>query len=277
MKALDKLHPIVAFAYFGAVISINMFITEIISLFLCLVLSLVLRFMLKQDKFLNTLIFVAVTTLVVTAINTMINRSGTTVLGTIFSLNITLEAIVFGLKLSFLYLSVINWFFCYSIVVTSDKFIYLFGKIFPSASLLFCMVMRFIPYYQRKFNQISSFAKCIGKGILKGQSKKQNILNATTLLGCMMTISLENSIYTAQSMKSRGYGIKGKTNYSIYKFRNADKMMLSIIVLSVMGFLFLGILHHYPLQLTFLMVLLGLPNIYILIEENKWNILKSKI
>ena len=42
----------------------------------------------------------------------------------------------------------------------------------------------------------------------------------------MLTWSLENAIETADSMKSRGYGLPGRTAFSIYRFDDRDKMAL---------------------------------------------------
>ena len=42
----------------------------------------------------------------------------------------------------------------------------------------------------------------------------------------MITWALENAIETADSMKSRGYGLKGRTAFSIYRFDERDKYTL---------------------------------------------------
>ena len=46
----------------------------------------------------------------------------------------------------------------------------------------------------------------------------------------MITWSLENAIETADSMKSRGHGLKGRTSYSLYKFDKRDAFMLCTIL-----------------------------------------------
>ncbi len=40
---------------------------------------------------------------------------------------------------------VIQWFSCYNKVMTSDKFIYLFGRLIPALSLILSMALRFVP------------------------------------------------------------------------------------------------------------------------------------
>lgn len=57
----------------------------------------------------------------------------------------------------------------------------------------------------------------IGRDINEG-TLFQRIRNAVKILSIMITWSLENAIETADSMKSRGHGLKGRTSYSLYKF-----------------------------------------------------------
>lgn len=60
---------------------------------------------------------------------------------------VTLEAIVYGLVLaSMLFISIL-WFSCYNKVMTTDKFVYLFGRVIPALSLVLSMVFRFVPRF----------------------------------------------------------------------------------------------------------------------------------
>ena len=79
-------------------------------------------------------------------INTAFNHEGITVLYYLPDGNpLTFESVVYGFASSVMLINVIVWFSCYSSVMTSDKFIYLFGKIIPSLSLIFSMTLSFIP------------------------------------------------------------------------------------------------------------------------------------
>ena len=46
----------------------------------------------------------------------------------------------------------------------------------------------------------------------------------------MSTWSLENAIETADSMKSRGYGLPGRTAFSIFRFDRRDKLALPVLL-----------------------------------------------
>jgi energy-coupling factor transport system permease protein len=54
----------------------------------------------------------------------------------------------------------------------------------------------------------------------------------------MASWALKNSVYTVDSMKPRGHGLKGRTAYAIYRFDARDRMLL--IVMIVLLVLFLG-------------------------------------
>lgn len=71
----------------------------------------------------------------------MFNHYGVTMLYYVKSSGnwITLEALVYGVVLGAVMFVVIQWFSCYNKVMTTDKFIYLFGRIIPALSLILSM------------------------------------------------------------------------------------------------------------------------------------------
>lgn len=46
------------------------------------------------------------------------------------------------------------------------------------------------------------------------------------ILSAMLTWSFENAVETADSMRSRGYGLKGRTSFSIYRMSRRDWVLL---------------------------------------------------
>lgn len=52
------------------------------------------------------------------------------------------------------------------------------------------------------------------------------------ILSITVTWALENSIETADSMKSRGYGLQNRTSFSIYHFDFRNKATLVFLILS---------------------------------------------
>ena len=69
-------------------------------------------------------------------LNPVFNHEGATILIYINDNPITLESIVYGFAAATMFISVIIWFSCYNAVMTSDKFIYLFGRVIPALSLV---------------------------------------------------------------------------------------------------------------------------------------------
>src|SRR5690606_15261610 len=101
------------------------------------------------------------------ALNPLFNHQGVTIL---FYLErsgnpVTLESILYGISSAIMFVTVIMWFSCYNKVMTSDKFIYLFGRIMPKLSLLLSMTLRFVPRYIEKIREISYAQKCVGRDI----------------------------------------------------------------------------------------------------------------
>lgn len=140
---------------------------------------------------------------------------------------ITLEALVYGLVLGCVLFIVISWFSCFNVVMTSDKFVYLFGRLIPAVSLLLSMALRFVPRFAAQLEIIRNGQKCVGMDIRNGKliQKARYGLNVLSIL---VTWALENAIDTADSMKSRGYGLPGRTAFSIYRFDRRDRRLLAV-------------------------------------------------
>ena len=57
----------------------------------------------------------------------------------------------------------------------------------------------------------------MGMDVSNGKWFKK-IRYALNMVSILVTWALENAIETADSMKSRGYGLRGRTAFSIYRF-----------------------------------------------------------
>lgn len=159
-------------------------------------------------------------------VNPAFQHEGATILTYLPSGNpLTLESIVYGLAAAVMLVSVVIWFSCYNAVMTSDKFVYLFGRVIPALSLVLSMTLRFVPKFKAQLAVVSDAQRCIGRDVANG-TVLQRVKNAITIMSIMITWALENAIETADSMKSRGYGLPGRTAFSIYRFDERDRMAL---------------------------------------------------
>ena len=69
--------------------------------------------------------------------------------------------------------------------------------------------------------------------------------NAMKVFSIMVTWSLESAIETADSMKSRGYGLPGRTAFSIYRFDDRDRAALLWLVYNVLGNVSFIVIQRY--------------------------------
>ena len=109
--------------------------------------------------------------------------------------------------------------------MTSDKFIYLFGRAIPALSLVLSMTLRFVPRFRRQFRAVSQAQRYMGRDTSSG-GLLQRGKNAMKVFSVLVTWSLESAIDTADSMRSRGYGQPGRTAFSIYRLDDRDRSLL---------------------------------------------------
>ena len=235
MSEFKTYHPIVNFTYFAFVIGFSCFFMHPVCLGVSLISGFAYSVMLKGKKAIKVnLIYMLPMLITMALMNPAFNHEGVTVIDYLPGGNpLTLESIVYGLCAAIMIVSVICHFTCFNEVMTSDKLIYLFGKIIPSMSLIISMTLRFVPKFAAQLKVVTNAQRCMGRDVSKG-SIIRRAKNGLNILSIMATWSLENAIETADSMKARGYGIPGRTAFSIFAFDKRDKKALACI-------LFLGI------------------------------------
>ena len=82
-----------------------------------------------------------------------------------------------------------------------------------------------VPLCRRGRGVVRQAQFCIGRDASCG-SVWQRVRRAVTIFSIMVTWALEYAIETADSMKSRGYGLRGRTAFSIYRMEDRDKYAL---------------------------------------------------
>lgn len=220
-------HPTINFLYFGLVLLFSMFFMHPVCLMISLTGALTYNIYLNGRKAVRfSLLYMLPMMLMAALVNPAFNHEGATILTYLPSGNpLTLESILYGLAAAAMMAAVILWFSCYNAVMTSDKFVYLFGRIIPALSLVLSMTLRFVPKFKAQLHIVSEAQRCVGRDVASG-SLFQRIHNAVMLVSIMLTWAMENAIETADSMKSRGYGLPGRTAFSIYRFDDRDRNAL---------------------------------------------------
>lgn len=290
--AFAGFHPAVNLCFFAAVIGLSMFLMHPVFLLLSLVCSsCYLWYLLGTKHFLRQLGFLLPVMLFTAVLNPLFNHEGVTVLFYLPNGNsVTWEAVCFGLASAVLMGASILWFTCCNAVFTTDKIIYLFGRAIPSLSLLISMTLRFVPRF--KDHLLSTWQ--VQKAMEPPQNKLGSLKQAMTVFSATVSWAMEQSIFTADSMKSRGYGSAGRTAYAIYRFERRDGVALAVLAALFLGTVAPWLLGQvswsfYPAmtgadlglgQIISYLSFLGLclmPLIIDLTEDFKWNSLRSKI
>lgn len=295
MKEFKTYHPIVNFVYFVFVIGFSCVFMHPVSLAVSLLSGFTYSVMQKGKKAVKTnLLYMIPTLLFASFINPAFNHEGVTIIAYLPSGNpLTLESVIYGAAAAIMIVSVICWFSCYTEVMTSDKFIYLFGRVIPSLSLVLSMTLRFVPRFSAQLKIVANAQRCMGRDISNG-SIISRAKHGLSILSIMTTWALENAVETADSMKSRGYGHPGRTAFSIFTFDKRDKKALfTIMILGIYTLLgnFWGGMYfrYFPSMKASEFGILGLsvffaylalcicPIVIEIWEVRKWKAIKSKI
>lgn len=289
-RVLAGYHPIVSFSYFVVVIGTSMLYMNPVFQVISLIGALSYLIILDRYKTLKLIKFIFVMVLVIAIINMIFVNRGSTVLFYLRSNPVTLESLFYGFVSGLMLGSVMVWFSCYNEIMTSDKFLYIFGKITPTIALIVSMTLRLIPKLIEQTKIIANSQKTLGLDYNEGNISLK-IKSCMRILSILVTWALEDAVQTADSMKARGYGIKKRTSFQIFEFINRDMVILVYILISGM-FLLAGYINGYGqlifyptiqkidtdilsnmLYITFFIISI-LPSIQELRERYKWRYLE---
>ena len=288
-------HPLITFLYFSMVFTGTLAFPHPLAQVISLVGAL--TYAIRQEGSAATrfaLTFCLPMLLLTAIINPAFSHAGVTILAYLPTGNpLTLESILYGLSAGTMLACALLWFRSFNRVISSDKFVYLFGRIAPVLSLVLSMTLRFVPRFHRQLAVVAQGQRSIGRDVSRG-SLWSRTKTAITIVSVTVTWALENAIETADSMKSRGYGLKGRTAFSIYRFDGRDWNMLRWLGLCGLFLLSGGVAHGFdfryfpsirgatptPFSCTFYLVYFALcitPVVINIREERTWNSIPSKI
>jgi energy-coupling factor transport system permease protein len=293
--AFSSYNPIVNMLYFASAMLFSMFFMHPICLALSFLCAAAYSVYMNGRKALRTGALFMLPMLLVTAlINPAFNHEGVTILLYLRDGNpLTLESVVYGIASALLLITVVLWFVCFSRVMTSDKLVYLLGRIIPALSLVLSMALRFAPRFKAQIKLVSDAQKCVGRDVSNGNILRR-VRHGIRIVSIMITWALENAIETADSMRCRGYGLPGRTAFSVFRFDRRDLIALLFILVCdayiIAGALTGGLYFRYfpsvagvwggirPISLfAVCFTLYAAPVAINLHEDRKWTILESTI
>ncbi|MDO4621410.1 MAG: energy-coupling factor transporter transmembrane component T [Eubacteriales bacterium] len=293
MRGFQGYHPAILFLYYALLLLLSLLTMQPV-LLLC---SLFGAFLLYAALFgiremLPDLVFYALLFVLLAVINPLVVHDGETVLFFLNGKAITKEAIAYGGAGSLVMITVVVWSACYTELLTTDKILFLFGKALPKLGLILSMTFRFIPLFQKQADRIGQVQRTMG--LYNGKNLKQRFGGAYRTFDSLLTWSMENSIDTADAMKARGYGLRGRSSFSVFRFRLRDGKMLALMLL-LSGIVLIGAgkgnmdFYFYPhlaeietgaeafVYYLAMLLLCCIPGFCEWKESLSWNYLKSKI
>ena len=139
--------------------------------------------------------------------------------------NMTLESLVYGAVLGVIGAGICMWFSCVFSVFTTDKVVYLFGKVSPRLSLFLAIALRMIPRIKKEAKRINMAQQGIGRGANQG-NLWQRLRNSLRIVSMLITWSIDSLTIASESMRSRGSSLRGRKAFSIYRFDNRDRLFV---------------------------------------------------
>jgi len=291
--AFSDRHPLVNLVFFAAAIGFAMFLMQPVCLAVAAVCSLLTALFYNGRRTAALLKFLLPTAVVIMLVNPLFNHRGATVL-TYFPWGnpLTLESVLYGIASAVLIATVALWCMSLSRVMTTDKLVFLFGRVAPSLGLLLSMALRFIPRFTAQFRETMAAQRQVSQGA--GKSFFGRVKAGASVFSVMVSRSMENAVDTSDSMKSRGYGLKGRTAFSLFHFYARDAVLLALMLTetaALLALLFSGQLpfRYYPsvrgaiggawaiVFYSIYAALLLTPLLLNIGEDVKWKRLRSKI
>jgi energy-coupling factor transport system permease protein len=293
MGRFESLHPLVIFLYYVIVLFVTMFTNHPIVLLCALTGGIAFSGTLSTGRQLLSDIGVYLLLFILLSLaNPLFTHNGETVLFFMNDNPITKEALIYGEFIAVMLIAVIFWSKCLSQIMTTDKVIFLFGRVVPKLSLILTMALRFIPLFKRQTIVINNSQKTMG--LYAADNIPDKIRGVVRVFDSLIGWSIENSLETAEAMKARGYGLPDRSAFSIFSIRRSDLMMFGFMALFLLLF-FAGkgagllIFQYYPTlgQINYSGEAVGFyaltalfmffPSIIEIMEKLKWKYLESKI
>lgn len=216
MRTLERMHPLCCFLYMLAVLGVTIFTRSPILIAESALGAVLL--MVVSDKGKLALLFPVI--VVISAVtNPLFSHNGVTVLFFAGDIPFTAEAVLYGALFGLMLAAVSGWSISSIRYITSDKYIWLFGRILPTSGLVLSCGLRFVPLFIRR---TKSFAAA-----QSSESLREHLRAFSSAVG----YSAEEAMSSADSMKARGYGCAKRTSYSLYRLGKRESTVLFTVIL----------------------------------------------
>ncbi|MCH5266231.1 MAG: hypothetical protein J1F02_10060 [Lachnospiraceae bacterium] len=215
MDSFAKLHPLALLLYYGMAVFLMIWLEH--PGLNCLIWFMALLTYISfagGKKGVRLLGLSAGGVLLCLIINPLFNQRGLTLLFMVGDMRITLESVLAGGNMASLLMASLLSFAAFSHFMTSEKIMTLCGRRMPSLSLLFSMVLRFVPKAGKDFREMAA---------LHG--------SRPAVWSAFIGLSLEDALERSLSMTARGYGRGERSSYYYKKLSGRDILLLIVVVL----------------------------------------------
>ncbi len=278
---LTSIHPGVYLLYYFIMVLFAFIFSDpyfVVTFLVLLLVLIALQGVSSELK--NILKFYIPLSILILILNPLLNRTGAHKIYLWSNFFVTYEAIAYGVLMTLALLIVILVFSSYNRSVSYQEMLYIFSKKLPIISMIIVMALRFIPLINSRAIEVQKLNNLKNSGIemeidgddtddsnrvdldqfnsnintdydskivnkLKPNKRVAAIIKEAKTLGKIMGItvswSLEESMFTAKSMKARGYNATERTGYLSYKFGNTDYAFIALIIVTV-GIIIVGLL-----------------------------------
>ena len=251
----ERCHPAVNFIYFATVITGMLVFQHPIFLGISFVCAFL--YSVKRNHWKALIFNLALLPLIAVfaAYYSSYNHFGVTVLRQNFiGNNMTLESLVYGFVLGISVAGTMIWFSCVYSVFSSDKVVYLFGKVSPRLSLFLAIALRMVPRIKKEAKRINTAQKGIGRGAGQGNLFRR-LRNCLRIFSMLVTWTIESLTTASESMRSRGSSLWGRKAFSIYRFDNRDRAFVvgvfACLTATLMGVMLRQMDMQYDPRLVF--------------------------
>ena len=235
----ESFHPALAFFWFAAVIGCTIAFHHPVFLALSYLCALFYAIRLSQKRAIRLAVVLWGLAALYVLWYALNEHFGVTPLFRLPSGNrVTLEAILRGAMVAVTVSAAALWLFCMHKVITADKVVYLFGRISPRLSLFLAVIFRMTPHLRGQFSRITAARRGIGLAPAQG-SVWARIKNFFAAVSMTVTWLIDALVTASDSMRSRGYTLKGRTAFPLRRFGKYD-LLLSLVLAALLAVTLLG-------------------------------------
>lgn len=226
----SNLHPVVIFVYYTIIAAMSMILKDPVALLFIAIGLFSYIYLFGEGIALKKFLFLFLTFTAIVLINMITNPRGRHILFYLLDRPITLEGAIWGVMTALAILNLLLVFVAGKVNFNSFDFLYIFSPIMPKISLLISMSFLFCEKFTKTIGKLHMVLKPKGISAEDGGLKKR-LSDAVTILGTLITFSMEESLTTADSMRARGYGLCKRTSYRYHSIKKKDKVYMILIAI----------------------------------------------